>query len=812
MSIAPINPQSNGVGIPPAPATSLGGRYPAPLQNNNLNQNLDLYGALMRRKFLVILLAIVGALLGYLFYLKAPVVYSSGLRMMIWSKTPPKIIDGESLIRAASAPKHENLIMSEIVLDNAISNGKLHNLQMFTDAPSTIGYLKRSLSIKSESGDQDTIILKCDGSIAEDLPVVLNQVVNAYEEILYQDSRDVGKDLKDLFQKYQDKTAGELRTAEDRYLVLAKKHGLTARLKDGDFVNPYIDRLYDTQKERDRLERAHSDIRLQLSSREAIINAGSEEQRAVLAIEAQRFLGTEYKTVLNSTAALGSAGNTLLSTYNQQVGSLQRAVFELDTRRQDLMQIHGPGSPRVRNLTESIEKWQKELKRLEAARDRLIKVAMPDTGGQETKVVDQEALKKAQENYWVNLHSISLRKELQNLTSTIEELDTKIGGVEKNAMSISDDITELNILKRQIEDKRAESREILERLSEVDLVSNDYNSYKVRIIDSPKIGSRKSPDFIRSLGLGALLGSLLGTGLALLVDKFDLSYRNPNEILESLNIPVVGKVPRIKQVATDSGEMSTLVMAHKPGSVGAESFRAIRTAMFFAASASNWKTFLFTSPSPGDGKSTICCNIAISIAQTGKRVLLLDADFRRPMVHTYFNEELEPGLLGYLYGDKKLKEVVLPSCQPNLFLLPTGGRPKNPGELVTSKEFDNVLKKLKESFDFILIDSPPVLPVADPTVLATKVDAAYLVMRIRKGIKISAQNAKDNLDRVSSNTVGIIVNGVDQNPYYSEYGYYYQYNGGYGSYGYGTYGGYSPNGPTITPQRLSPIEQQTPQG
>ena len=805
MSIAPINQPPNQLVVPDGrlPA-QLGGRHPGPLLNNNSNQNLDLYGALIRRKFLVILLAIVGGLLGYLFYLKAPVVYTSGLRMMIWSKTPPKIIDGESLIRAATAPKHENLIMSEIVLDSAIEKGGLDSLGMFADSASTIGELKGRLDIESESGDQDTIVLSCDGPVAEDLPVVLNQVVSAYEQILYQDSRDVGKDLKDLFQKYQDKTAGELTSAEARYLELAKRHGLTTRLQDGDFVNPFVESLLEAKKERDHLERKHSEIRLMLSSREAIINAGSEAQRDVLAIEAQQFLGAAYSTSRETGVGNSDANNLLMNSYSQQVVSLQRSVFELERRKQELMLVHGPGSPRVKILTQSIDKWSRELARLKNAQDELALLSMP--AQPEGDEMDETALRKAQENYWINLHSISLRKNLQTLASTIEELDKGIVDVEGKATAISADIAELNVLKRQIADKRAESREILDRLSEVDMLSNDYNSYRVRVIDFPKIGRRKSPDFIRSLALGALLGTLLGVGLAILVDKFDLSYRNPNEILVSLSVPVVGKVPKIKQVAIEKG-MSTLVMAHKPGSVGAESFRAIRTAMFFAASASNWKTFLFTSPSPGDGKSTICCNIAIAIAQTGKRVLLLDADFRRPMVHTYFNENLEPGLLSYLNQDVTLKEAVISSIQPNLYILPTGGRPKNPGELVTSKEFDDVLEKLKKSFDYILIDSPPVLPVADPTVLATKVDATYLVMRIRKGIKISAQNAKDNLDRVSANTAGIIVNGVDQNPYYNEYGYYYQYNGGYGA-GYGSYGGYTPNGPVITKQqRLAPVEQ-----
>ena len=810
MSIAPLNPQSNPPpnGVRPQAPMSFGGGYPASGLNNGSNQNLDLYGALMRRKFLIILLAIVGAVLGYFYFLKAPVVYQSQLRMMIWSKTPPKIIDGESLMRAATAPKHENLIMSEIVLDNAIRNAKLDTLKTFEDSVSTIGDLKRNLDIDSESGDQDTIILTYSGLVAEDLPVILNQVVYSYEEILYQDSRDIGKDLKDLFQKYQDKTVGELNKAEVRYLELAKRHGLTTRLLDGDFVNPYIDRLMDTKKDRDQLSRQHIDVKRQVSSRETIINSGDETQRAVLVIEARQYLGAAYTAGKVDENANGNINNVLINSYNQQAVSLRRSLFDLETRRDELMRIHGPGSPRVKTLSDSISKWSVELKRLEKAQNEFVKLSLPDPGKIAGDKVNEKALRRAQENYWINLHSISLRKQLQDLTANIEQLDEEISSIESNASAISDDITELNVLKRQIADKRAESREILDRLSEVDMLSNDYNSYRVRVIDTPKVGSRRSPDFIRSLAIGVLLGSLMGIGLALLVDKFDLSYRNPNEILENLGVPVIGKVPRLKQVPTEKG-LSTLVMAHKPQSVGAEAIRAIRTAMFFAANSSNLKTFLFTSPSPGDGKSTICCNVAIAMAQAGKRVLLLDADFRRPVVSEYFQEDSEPGLLAFLNKEASLNDVIIPSTQRNLYLLPTGGRPKNPGELVTSKEFDAILQKLKKSFDFVIIDSPPVLPVADPAVLSTKVDATYLVMRIRKGIKVSAQNAKDNLDRVDSNTIGIIVNGVDQNPYYTEYGYYYQYSGGYGYNGY-SYGGYQPNGPLASEQRsLSSVDAKS---
>jgi capsular exopolysaccharide synthesis family protein len=209
--------------------------------------------------------------------------------------------------------------------------------------------------------------------------------------------------------------------------------------------------------------------------------------------------------------------------------------------------------------------------------------------------------------------------------------------------------------------------------------------------------------------------------------------------------------------------------------------------LFFQANANDLKTILFTSPSAGDGKSTTVGNLAVSIAQAGKRVILIDADFRRPRVDQYFGEDLRPGVLDVLTGKTELADAIKESdLQEGLSILTTGGRPKNPGELVTSDVFRNMIETLRNQFDFVLIDAPPVLPVADPATIASFADGVYMVTRIRKGVKLSAQKAKESLDRVGATWMGIIVNGIDENPHYSEYGYQY---GGYSYYG-GAYGKY----------------------
>jgi capsular exopolysaccharide synthesis family protein len=206
-----------------------------------------------------------------------------------------------------------------------------------------------------------------------------------------------------------------------------------------------------------------------------------------------------------------------------------------------------------------------------------------------------------------------------------------------------------------------------------------------------------------------------------------------------------------------------------------ESFRAARTSLLFTAAQNGGKVFMFTSPSPGDGKSTTIANLALSLAQTNKRVCLVDADYRRPRVQQNFGVQFEPGGMQYLEGQCTLDEALRPcDFQKNLWLVTTGGRPKNPGELVASESFLEFIGELRSRFDFVLIDSPPVIPVADATSICGLVDGIVMVLRIRRGVVLSAHKAKSRLNMVNGNLIGVIVNGMDENLYYNEYGTYYR--------------------------------------
>jgi capsular exopolysaccharide synthesis family protein len=207
----------------------------------------------------------------------------------------------------------------------------------------------------------------------------------------------------------------------------------------------------------------------------------------------------------------------------------------------------------------------------------------------------------------------------------------------------------------------------------------------------------------------------------------------------------------------------------------AEAYRTVRTAIFFGAPEERAKTILVTSPTPGDGKTTTTSNLAIAIAQAGQRVLLLDCDFRKPMQHRIFGIEDGMGLSDVITGHKTLNQTVKMTGTRGLYVLPAGPIPNNPSEILHGEMFARVLAKLAEKFDHIVIDSPPVVPVADARILSASADLTILGLRAQKSTRRVSLQAVESLRSVGGRILGAVVNDAPRR------------RGGYGYYSYGYY-------------------------
>ena len=197
-----------------------------------------------------------------------------------------------------------------------------------------------------------------------------------------------------------------------------------------------------------------------------------------------------------------------------------------------------------------------------------------------------------------------------------------------------------------------------------------------------------------------------------------------------------------------------------PKSITAESYRSLRTNIQYSSIDKQVKTLVVTSSNAGEGKSTVSGNLAYTFFQSGKRVLIIDCDLRKPSLHRKFNVSNEVGLTDVLVGTSELNKV-MKKIDDNLYLLTTGTLPPNPAEIIGSNTMENFLDECKINFDYIILDTPPILPVTDSKLLAIKADATVLVVRSEISKSKHVSQAFKELEKVNANVIGTILNDVE---------------------------------------------------
>ena len=223
-----------------------------------------------------------------------------------------------------------------------------------------------------------------------------------------------------------------------------------------------------------------------------------------------------------------------------------------------------------------------------------------------------------------------------------------------------------------------------------------------------------------------------------------------------------------------------LVCALRSKSAEAEAYRGLRTQLYFSTQGRGHQIIQVTSPNPGDGKSTLAANLAVSIAQSGKRTVLIDCDMRKPQVHRVFKlGQVEVGLAQVIAGTAQLSRALRRSPIDNLDLVPCGPRPNNPAELLTSSRFQLLLQDLRDAYDFVIVDTPPVLAVSDPANVAPRVDGIIMVFRMTKFVRPAAERTREQLITLGANILGVVVNGGDRGPAANYTGYNYGSSSGY---------------------------------
>lgn len=408
------------------------------------------------------------------------------------------------------------------------------------------------------------------------------------------------------------------------------------------------------------------------------------------------------------------------------------------------------------------------------------------------------------------LHSI-LQQEAEYYSDRIQSLESELRNLESRPHSEEGDSLILS-LKEELITARSSRVEVLGSLAATQstLAANTtaINMDTAVVIDVAPLPQAPQPGQTRQLIILAFLGGLMaGAGLAWLLEYINYTVRSPEELDTHYGIPTQGAIGSMVAHGDKQDRSNGLITLLEPRSPIAEAFRALRTSIRMANAVKPIRRLLITSSGPGEGKTFVATNLAVSLAQEGKRVILVDADLRRPQVHKVFGMQSEPGLTNWA-ADRRLtiEQMLKPTTMPNLHVLTCGAIPPNPSELLGSPRAAEIFQILGEHADIVLFDTPPAATVTDAVILASQVDGVLQVVRAGITRIDLIQRCKVLLERADVHILGPILNGVQA----SDLGYYanYYYYGGY-------YQGNQPQANSRAPRRWWPRrrrkQRRTPQ-
>jgi len=387
---------------------------------------------------------------------------------------------------------------------------------------------------------------------------------------------------------------------------------------------------------------------------------------------------------------------------------------------------------------------------------------------------------------------IAKESELELSKRRLEAYNNAIKAYKSKNPNIMSQSLELLRLKRSKEVYENIYSILLEKAEE-QRIRSASNTAGVKIVDMPVLPDNPIPkNEMRYYLLGAILGLALGIALAFFIEFNDTTIKSNEDIEKYLMLPVMGTIPhithdkkadvRIRRKNGGKNSSSSLLQYPRQvfnfggdDSVITESYRSLRTNLTFVSPDKPLKTIVLTSAGPSEGKSLTISNLATAYAQMGKKTLLVDADLRRPVIHHIFGCKREPGITDLFVENSDLNRMIHPSDKENLFILPAGVFTPNPAELIGSNRMTRIIEKLKDAFDIIFFDSPPIVAVTDSTLLGIKTDGVLVVIKSNHTEREIASRAINILKNVNVRILGTVLNDIDLTHRYSSYGYYKYY-------------------------------------
>lgn len=444
-----------------------------------------------------------------------------------------------------------------------------------------------------------------------------------------------------------------------------------------------------------------------------------------------------------------------------QVSQLAGQIFLMQQQLQADLQILGEKHTVVRQSRSNMEVLQKQLDVLR---------------NQKYRELRDQRLESAETSYQATMAALLLTQESR----------ARAEGEFQDQQRLQREYNVVNDELRLDLERRASLQDFADKLERI---KTSQTALELRIAQLAVVPLERSNPPKILLPVGVFISMLLAMASAVGLELMDTSVRTAQDITRHLEIAVLGAVPHADDEEIDI-QRPELAVVESPRSVFAESIRRIRTSLQFSAPASRQRSVLITSPQPEEGATTIACNLASTLAVSGRRVLMIDANFRRPTLHRILNVPGRQGLSNVLVGSGQLSEYVASTRWPNLDVLPAGPTPPNPAELLSSDVFRAMLDDAVGRYDQVIIDAPPVLLASDAAVISTAVDGVILVLRARQHSRGAGRRAVTILSALNAHLFGAVLNAaqVTRGGYFREQlrSYYDYETGGAGGEGPGS--------------------------
>ncbi|MFH0902008.1 MAG: polysaccharide biosynthesis tyrosine autokinase [Pseudomonadota bacterium] len=370
----------------------------------------------------------------------------------------------------------------------------------------------------------------------------------------------------------------------------------------------------------------------------------------------------------------------------------------------------------------------------------------------------------------------SIDGEIRALLESEQRFDTELTKLTNEALELNKKGIEHKRLMRAAENTEQAYASLLKRLTDSELQAKD-RANNISLLDAARPSKHPAwPDIRIAAVLGLLLGLTMAFGAALFVEYIDRTVKSQDDVESVLGLPFLGLIPSVPAEKAASSGSSDLFVAREPKSTVAESCRVVRTNILFCSADRPLKTIVVTSSNPAEGKTIMAMQLGITMAQSNQRTLVVDTDMRRPRIHKSLRIPNDNGVSRVIVGESDIESAIHATDVPNLFVMPCGPIPPNPAELLQSERFAAMVKKLSESFDRVIFDSPPILAVTDATLLSRVTDGLIIVIRAGRTSRDAVQRVRHTLSLVNAHVIGAVLNDVNlRSPHYAYYYSYYRY-------------------------------------